>query len=69
MNEKRHASLLRWEPRSGNDKPQHRPYRCENIAAVDITLPPDDRTWIADAMSGARSARYAAREMAMLPQR
>ena len=41
----------------------------DNIAAVDITLTPDDRTRIADALGGVQGARYAAREMAMLPQR
>ena len=41
----------------------------DNIAAVDITLMPDDRTRIADALGGVQGARYAAREMAMLPQR
>ena len=41
----------------------------DNIAAVDITLTPEDSIQIADALSGVRGARYAAREMAMLPQR
>ena len=40
----------------------------DNIAAVDIVLTADDRTRIADAMTGIQGARYAAREMAMLPQ-
>ncbi|WP_339348281.1 aldo/keto reductase [uncultured Sphingomonas sp.] len=41
----------------------------DNIDAVDILLTQDDRTRIADAMSGVQGARYAEREMAMLPQR
>ena len=41
----------------------------DNIDAVDIPLTQDDRTRIADAMSGVQGARYAEREMAMLPQR
>ena len=41
----------------------------DNIDAVDIELTPEDRARIADAMSGVQGARYAEREMAMLPQR
>lgn len=41
----------------------------DNIAAVDIMLTPEERGRIADAMSGVQGARYAEREMAMLPQR
>lgn len=41
----------------------------DNIAAVDIMLTPEDRARIADAMSGVQGARYAQREMTMLPQR
>lgn len=41
----------------------------DNVAAVDLTLTADDRARIADAMSGVRGARYAEREMAMLPSR
>lgn len=41
----------------------------DNIAAVDITLTPDESSRIADALSGVQGARYAEREMAMLPKR
>lgn len=40
----------------------------DNIAAVGITLTSDDRARIADALSGVQGARYAEREMAMLPR-
>nr|WP_236552762.1 aldo/keto reductase [Sphingomonas sp. 8AM] len=41
----------------------------DNIAAVAITLTGDDRARIAAAMSGVQGARYAPREMSMLPKR
>lgn len=41
----------------------------DNIAALDIVLMPEDRARIADAMIGVQGARYAQREMAMLPAR
>lgn len=41
----------------------------DNIAAIGITLTRDDRTRIAAAMSGVQGARYAPRELSMLPKR
>ncbi len=41
----------------------------DNIAAAEIVLTADDRARIAAAMSGVQGARYAERELAMLPRR
>jgi len=41
----------------------------DNVAAIDITLTHDDRARIAAAMTGVQGARYAPRELSMLPER